>query len=364
MADDKVQHGIDDNPSGDAGKGAALGGVGGAAVGAAAGSMVGPAGTLIGAVVGGIAGAVSSGVAVAAVDKMDDDDTVSGFGDNDDTDNGIENDPSFRPEARGLNQSADGTALPNTHAAMAAPMTGGEATMATNRSGNTHLDTDIDEDLNVTTSDARTTTGSHLTAAEGEARIPVIEEELQVGKREVETGGVRVTSNVTEVPVEEQVRLREEHVTVDRHPVDRPATDADLRAAQGAVLEVTETAEEAVVAKQARVVEEVVVGKEASERTETIRDTVRHTDVDVQQLEQDFRSNFQTTYGHRGTAYEDHEPAYRFGSDLGSDNRYANSDWNTVENDARQSWSSRHSGNWDDYKDAVRYGYDRVRGHR
>jgi len=80
-SDDSVQHGIDDNPTGDAEKGAALGGLGGAGVGAAAGSMAGPVGTVAGAVVGGIAGAAGSGVAVAAVDKVDNDDTVTGVGD-------------------------------------------------------------------------------------------------------------------------------------------------------------------------------------------------------------------------------------------------------------------------------------------
>ena len=81
MADDNVQHGIDDNPSGDAEKGAALGGLGGAGVGAAAGSVAGPVGTVVGAVVGGIAGAAGSGAAVAAVDKVDNDNTVTGIGD-------------------------------------------------------------------------------------------------------------------------------------------------------------------------------------------------------------------------------------------------------------------------------------------
>ncbi|MBC8103226.1 MAG: hypothetical protein H7Z41_11620 [Cytophagales bacterium] len=80
LNDDSVQHGIDDNPSGDAEKGAALGGVGGAVTGAIAGSAVGPLGTLAGAVIGGLAGAVASGAAVAAVDRVDNDNTVSGVG--------------------------------------------------------------------------------------------------------------------------------------------------------------------------------------------------------------------------------------------------------------------------------------------
>jgi hypothetical protein len=79
-AHDDVQHGIDDNPTGDAEKGAVMGGLGGAAVGAAAGAMTGPGGAILGAVIGGVAGAVASGAAVAGVDKVDNDNTVSGLG--------------------------------------------------------------------------------------------------------------------------------------------------------------------------------------------------------------------------------------------------------------------------------------------
>jgi len=81
MANDNTQHGIDNNTSNDAEKGAALGGLGGAAVGAAAGSLAGPVGTIIGAVAGGLMGAGASGAAVAAVDAVDNDNTVSGVGD-------------------------------------------------------------------------------------------------------------------------------------------------------------------------------------------------------------------------------------------------------------------------------------------
>ena len=112
----------------------------------------------------------------------------------------------------------------------------------------------------------------------------VIEENLEVGKRVEQTGGARLRSRIVERPVEASVRLREEHVTVDRHPVDRPATDADFNAFKEGTVEVTESAERAVVAKEARVVEEVTLGKEVSEREETIHDTVRKTEVDVERL--------------------------------------------------------------------------------
>jgi uncharacterized protein (TIGR02271 family) len=142
---------------------------------------------------------------------------------------------------------------------------------------------------------AATTTGAGLAGgvsrnpstaadtAEGLA-IPVVKEELLVGKRQVNRGGVRVYSHVVETPVEENVRLREERVRVQRTPVDRPATEADFRGSEEGGIELTETAEEAVVSKQARVVEEVKVGKDVSERTQTVRDTVRRTEVDVEDL--------------------------------------------------------------------------------
>ena len=48
-----------------------------------------------------------------------------------------------------------------------------------------------------------------------------------------------------------------------------------------------ETAEHAVVAKTAHVIEGVTVGKEATERTETINETLRGTEVEVERVEGD-----------------------------------------------------------------------------
>lgn len=118
----------------------------------------------------------------------------------------------------------------------------------------------------------------------GETRIPVVEEELKVGKRSVEQGGVRVYRRVSETPVSETVTLREEHVNIERHPVDRPLASGETSAFKESVVELTEMAEEAVIAKQAQVVEEVVVSKGVTERTETVHDTVRRTEVEVENL--------------------------------------------------------------------------------
>jgi uncharacterized protein (TIGR02271 family) len=118
-----------------------------------------------------------------------------------------------------------------------------------------------------------------------EARLPIIEERLRISKREVEQGGVRVHTRIEEQPVEEQVRLREEQISIERRPVDRPLTDADVQAAGAGAIEVRASAEEVVVAKEARVVEEVIISKEVGERSEIVRDTVRRTEVAVEEIE-------------------------------------------------------------------------------
>ena len=117
----------------------------------------------------------------------------------------------------------------------------------------------------------------------GDEVIPVAEEHLSVGKRDVSHGRVRIRSYVVETPVSEQVNLREERVEVERRPVSGTMQAGSLSGDpfQERTIEVEERSEEAVVSKEARVVEEVVVRKEAEQRTETISDTVRKTEVDV-----------------------------------------------------------------------------------
>ncbi len=118
-----------------------------------------------------------------------------------------------------------------------------------------------------------------------ETLIPIIEEHVNVGKREVRQGGVRIKSRIIEKPVEETLRLREERVHVERTPVDRPTTDSELENFREETIEVHETSEVPIVSKQSRVVEEVRVGKEVVEREETIRETERRTEVDVEEFE-------------------------------------------------------------------------------
>jgi uncharacterized protein (TIGR02271 family) len=119
---------------------------------------------------------------------------------------------------------------------------------------------------------------------EAKTVVPVVEEQVKVGKREVQGGGVRVIQRVTQTPIRELVRLREERAVVERRPADRPATESDFKDLDGRTVEVRERVEEPVVSKTAKVVEEVVVGKDVRERTETVSDTVRKAQVQVEPL--------------------------------------------------------------------------------
>lgn len=125
-----------------------------------------------------------------------------------------------------------------------------------------------------------TPSGRATTLQGGDEVIPLAEEQLTVGKRLVNRGTTRIRRFVVETPVEEAVTLHSEHVSVERRPVAAGTTvsDADFT---DRTIEVTETAEEAVVGKTVRVKEEVVVNKTASDRTETVRDTVRREDVEI-----------------------------------------------------------------------------------
>jgi stress response protein YsnF len=117
--------------------------------------------------------------------------------------------------------------------------------------------------------------------ATGDA-VPIIKEEMNVGKTEVETGATRLKTRIVEKPAKENLTLREEHVKVERNPVNRPVTDADTQAFKEGEIEIKERAEIPVVGKEARVVEEINLNKEVTEREATIEGTVRNTEVKVE----------------------------------------------------------------------------------
>jgi len=214
-------------------------------------------------------------------------------------------------------------------------------------------------------------TGTTQRTEDGKMVLPVVEEQVDVSKREVEKGKVHVYTEVTEKPVSTDVSLRQENVTVERRPADRPVSPNDA-AFRDQSIELTEKSEQAVINKTARVVEEVVVGKDVTQQSQTVSDTVRRTDVRVERdnsdfstYDTDFRSDFQTRYGKSGRSYDVYMPAYQYGYTIASDPSYANQDWSTFESNARTRWEREHPDTlWDDIKDAARYAWDKVRGRR
>jgi uncharacterized protein (TIGR02271 family) len=118
--------------------------------------------------------------------------------------------------------------------------------------------------------------------ATGDEVIPIAAEQLRIGKREVNKGRVHIRSYVVETPVQEQVGLRDETVRVERRPVDRPVSAADEALFRERTIDAEERGEEAVVSKEARVKEELVVKKDVEERTQTVQDKVRRTEVEVE----------------------------------------------------------------------------------
>jgi len=159
--------------------------------------------------------------------------------------------------------------------------TGASPVGAFNETTGTSVTPGFGADTTTGTSDRDLTSDRDIT----DKKIPIIEENIEVGKRTVQTGGVRLRSRIVEKPVEEELRLRTERVYVERNPVDRPASESDFNTFREGEMEVTEHTEVPVVNKEARVVEEVSLGKDVDERTETVRDTVRKTEVDVDNLE-------------------------------------------------------------------------------
>jgi stress response protein YsnF len=118
-----------------------------------------------------------------------------------------------------------------------------------------------------------------VTTAGSTERIPVAKEELSVGKRQTEQR-YRVRVYPVSREVSESVNLRDERVVIERRPTDATAVkDADFESRE---FEVVERHEDPVVSKKVRADEEVVVHKDVNDRTETVRDTVKETQVDVE----------------------------------------------------------------------------------
>jgi hypothetical protein len=77
----------------------------------------------------------------------------------------------------------------------------------------------------------------------------------------------------------------------------------------------------------------------------------------------DFRTDWEQSFRDAGYGYERYQPAYQYGYNLATESRYNGQNWNEIESEARRDWEMRHPNDaWEDFKDAVRHAWSRVRG--
>jgi uncharacterized protein (TIGR02271 family) len=198
--------------------------------------------------------------------------------------------------------------------------------------------------------------------------LKVVEERLQVGKRDVERGKVRVFNRITSKEVEEKVGLRHETIHVQRRPIDQPVeADAIEELFRERSFEVREIHEEPVVNKVARVLEEVVVSKDVAERMHTIRDTIRRSDVEVEHLhahrafeeyDRDLHDYYAQSLAKTGHKYDEYLPAFKFGYSLGTSDQAHELAWTEVESGAQRTWEQSNPGTWSTYKAAIHHAFD------
>jgi len=203
-------------------------------------------------------------------------------------------------------------------------------------------------------------------AERGEVRVPVVEEQLKVGKREAELGEVQVRKTVTEEEQTVPVTLRREEVHVEERDVaDRPLRAGETAFQEGTI-RVPVRGEEAVIQKEAVVTGEVVVNREATTDTQQISDTVRREHVDVDENYRQARTGFEQHFAQgsarTGRTFAQAEPNYRAGYEASRDARFQGRAFEEIEPDMRSEWETSSAGRsgdgWEHLREEIRHGYD------
>jgi uncharacterized protein (TIGR02271 family) len=199
------------------------------------------------------------------------------------------------------------------------------------------------------------------------------EEQLSIGKRQVQAGEVELRKTVETENVSVPVDLQREEVRVDTTDVkDRVLTGPEAgQAFQETTIRVPVRGEEAVVRKEAVVTGEVVVDKERTTERQEVRETLRkervEIDEDYKRDRSAFEQHFQQRGATRGRKFEEVEPNYRTGYEAGYDTRYQGKRFEDVEPDLRRDWESRRTGttgrgdSWEHLREEIREGYERTR---
>jgi uncharacterized protein (TIGR02271 family) len=202
--------------------------------------------------------------------------------------------------------------------------------------------------------------------------LEVIEEQLEVGKEAVERGRMRMYSVVSQHDVSQDVSLRDETIRVQRRPANRSVQiNPDLFKERS--FEMVEVDEIAKVGKTARVVEEVSLGKEVAQKVQTIKETLRRQDVQVEEIpavrplkdyDSDFRGFYAKNLSNSGVTFENLTPAFKYGYSLATREPFRSSPWSAVEADSRRIWEEKNPGTWDKNKAVIKYAWERVRAER
>jgi uncharacterized protein (TIGR02271 family) len=208
----------------------------------------------------------------------------------------------------------------------------------------------------------------------GEIRVPVREERLSVGKQQGEYGSVDIHKEVETERVDVPVTLRREEVHVEQVDVpDRPIAVGDAPDAfKEGTIRVPVRGEEAVARKEAVVTGEVVIDRDVKTESQTISDTIRKEQVEVDKNYNSYREGFRKHFegrksGLTGTAvdtrtFEDAESNYRHGYAAARDQRYAGRTFEDAEPDLRRDYRSGNSDqDWERLRDEIREGFDRGR---
>ena len=209
--------------------------------------------------------------------------------------------------------------------------------------------------------------GREQVAAQGEVRVPVREERLEVEKRQVELGQVEVHKRVEQEQRTVPVELQREEVHVEQRDVqDRPASEAELTDAfQEGTIRVPVRGEEAVARKETVVTGEVVIDRERTTQTQQITDTIRREVVDVDEDYDKARAAYQQEYGRRqspaGMEFDQAEPHFRTGYAAARDERYAGKRFEDVEPELRAGAGTANEGAWERIKREVREGFTGAR---
>ena len=193
---------------------------------------------------------------------------------------------------------------------------------------------------------------------EGAARVPLMEERLNVETRPVEMGEVEVRKDVVSERVDVPVELTRDDVRVRQEKVERPVAEGEAAFQEGTI-RVPVRGEEAVVEKQAVVTGEVLIDRERTTQRENVSDTVRREVVGVDHDEgipvshgsggvshwndvrDTWRQGWEQRYGSSGRRWQDAEPGYHYAHEMSNDARFRGRAWSEVEPELRSGY-----GDW------------------